>query len=385
MRRYTDEEFLQLNKERNPNIKIIGELPKDSETPVLCECQKCKCQFERTKRSLLHDFSNCAFCNGKKVKVGFNDMKTTHPEIAQYYIDNFALTHTVGSSIKGLASCPICGTKKMVSPSVIKRQGFGCLLCSDGVSYPNKYGRSVFSQLPVDRLEFEYSPNWIGRRYFDIYFEYKNIKCAVEMDGGLGHTYKMYHNEYKLDCVIRDSEKEVLAKENGVEVIRIDCLKSDANYIKENMIKSRISEIFDLSNIDWGLCAVMAEKNLLYEICEDYRINTEVLVKDLATKYKLSSDTVAKYLKVGHTYGLCDYSRNEIRKRRGKTLSKEYGRKVRICNSIGQEIGIYDSVKIGIMELNKLFPNKTFKLNSANDAIRVNKPYKGFSMTILLN
>lgn len=171
---YSSEEFLKIVAKRKPNIEIIDEIPKRSEIPFKCKCKICGNYVYKTKRYLLHcKGKGCAICDGKEVVKGYNDMKTTAPDIARYYSEQFATTHTHASSIEGLAKCPICGAEKMISPRTINRQGFGCLKCSDGISYPNKYFRAFITQFDLDVVKFEYSPEWVGKRYYDNYFEYK--------------------------------------------------------------------------------------------------------------------------------------------------------------------------------------------------------------------
>ena len=57
-----------------------------------------------------------------------------------------------------------------------------------------------------------------------------------------------------------------MAKEHNIIVIRIDCKKSEKDYIKNNIIDSCLNDLFDLSNIDWDLCNKMGHKNLIKEV-----------------------------------------------------------------------------------------------------------------------
>ena len=58
-----------------------------------------------------------------------------------------------------------------------------CPVCSDGVSYPNKYVRNLLKQLPIENLEYEWKPEW-GKQYsYDNYFIYNEKEYIVEADG----------------------------------------------------------------------------------------------------------------------------------------------------------------------------------------------------------
>lgn len=53
-----------------------------------------------------------------------------------------------------------------------------------------------------------------------------------------------------------------MAKEHGIEMIRINCYYSRLEYIKKNILKSKLAELFDLSDFDWGKCDEKARKNI---------------------------------------------------------------------------------------------------------------------------
>jgi predicted RNA-binding Zn-ribbon protein involved in translation (DUF1610 family) len=166
------------------------------------------------------------------------------------------------SERKILVTCPQCGHVKKIAICDLLRNGLGCPKCSDGVSYPNKFGRNFIEQLNVKNIIYEYRPKWLvvndNQCSYDIYFEYNDTKYIIEMDGGLGHgnfTYKRIDGN-DIDGLRRDLAKDKLAQANGITVIRIDCKKSDSNYIKDNIMNSPLPSIlnFSESDIDWAKC-----------------------------------------------------------------------------------------------------------------------------------
>ena len=72
--------------------------------------------------------TNCPICNGKKILIGFNDLATTHPDIAKMCLDN-PLTVTGMSNKKCKWRCE--KGHEWVAPVVrLTGQGSGCPYCS---------------------------------------------------------------------------------------------------------------------------------------------------------------------------------------------------------------------------------------------------------------
>ena len=133
--------------------------------------------------------------------------------------------------------------------------GFSCPRCSDKISYPNKFLRAFLEQLPVENIQFEYSPKWARPYRYDGYCEYKDLKIIIEMDGGLGHgNHKYKSSEIDIGGKQRDLIKDQLAEINGITLVRIDCINSNFEYIKTNILTSLLNNIFDLNQIDWEIC-----------------------------------------------------------------------------------------------------------------------------------
>lgn len=76
--------------------------------------------------------SDCPYCSGQKVLVGFNDLATTHPHlVSEWSSENTVNIHNItsGSSKKTLWYCRVCdGTYDSYVYHKVK--GFGCPYCS---------------------------------------------------------------------------------------------------------------------------------------------------------------------------------------------------------------------------------------------------------------
>lgn len=248
--------------------------------------------------------------------VGYNDIPTTDPWMIPYFQGGYdeAKLYASQSNKKIYPICPDCGeikTKPIPISKIYKRHSIGCN-CSDGVSYPEKFAFAFLKQLPINNMIFQYNPEWIKPKRFDFYFEFNDKKYILEMDGGLGHGRKTFGHIDESDGygLKTDIKKDKLAKENNIEVIRIDCLKSQKEYIKNNILNNKVlSQIIGDTEINWDLCEQYAYKNIIKEICE-YWNNGEYTISQLSEIFKINNATIGQYLKKGSLIGYCNYHRN---------------------------------------------------------------------------
>lgn len=272
-----------------------------------CKCIKCGYNHFWKTEYELNEKSGCPVCAGRKVEKGINDIATTNPWMIPYFINkDDAYKYTCNSNKKLYMRCPFCGRKsdnKIIISNLYKRKGFQCI-CSDGISYPNKFIYKFVEQLNVENVIREYSPEWLGLRKFDIYFEYENRKYVIEMDGGLGHGRIKFASKEKDDIGLEiDNEKDNLAKQHNVYVIRIDAQKSELEYLKYNIETSVLSNIFNLSEIDWIDCEEFARSNLIKTICNEYENDIFISPEILSKKYNLSYGTIINYINIGRKIG----------------------------------------------------------------------------------
>lgn len=304
--RKTQEEFIGQVNALNKGFKVVGQYI-DSRTPVDIQCNKGHVWPVRPTNLLSHN-SGCPYCANKSVWIGYNDMWTTSPEVASLLLnpeDGYKYTQCSGRKV--YFKCPDCGDISFKTISKVYNSGLKCQKCSDGISYPNKLARALLSQLPVHNVEHEYTPKWAELYKYDNYFEYNNKKYVLEMDG-LQHFEQVKMYKWSLqDTQAADNRKNEMAREHDICVIRIDCAISDINYIKENINKSLLWDIFDLSNINWMLCDEMAQKNIAKEVCYAYHTARRNTAR-LSEMFGISRPTTEKYLKMGANFGWCDYS-----------------------------------------------------------------------------
>lgn len=315
--RKSNEDFLKEVYSINNNI-IILENYINSSNRILCMCKLCHYEWKARPQSLLEG-RKCPVCSNTIVKSGINDIATTHPEYVKYFKNSIDATkYTMGSGKYVDMNCPACNKVKSMKISNLFNFGFNCDYCSDGISYPNKFGRSLLLQLPIETLIPEYSPTWANGKKYDNYFEYNGNKYILEMDGDWHYKDNLLSKKTAEEAMAIDKFKDELAKKHNIEVIRIDSRISNKEYIKHNILNSKLNNIICLDKVNWDKCELDANNSILFEICDFYNNNKSMSVRQMVKHLNYCSDTIFKYLKKGRDVGLCDYESNYGKKKKEK-------------------------------------------------------------------
>ena len=160
---------------------------------------RCRCLIDGyifEKKDYEIEKSGCPVCAHIVTSKGINDSATTDSWMVKYFENSDdAFKYAKNSNIKVNMKCPYCGTLKEMRIADLNKKGFSCPVCSDGISYPNKFAHELFSQLSGQYKEyvFEYSPDWAGLCKYDNYIKYNDGKeIIIEMDGGFH-----FRNDFK--------------------------------------------------------------------------------------------------------------------------------------------------------------------------------------------
>lgn len=310
----SDEEYKEILKSQNPNIFPIEEYV-NSDTKILHKCKICNHEWRAEPGSIIHANRGCPICRGGTDTVvrGVNDMWTTNPELASLLANpDDGYKYTQGTSKKVLFKCNNCGAiSKSLSIHKVKTRGFNCKCCSESRSFPNKIMYNLLSYLNIE-FEDEKKFDWCNFKVknknkfgiYDFYIPSKNI--IIEMDGRFHYEDNNLSEQSLSVSQIIDFEKDRLAKEQGIKVIRIDCYNSDIGYIKEHILKSELDNYFDLDDIDWDYCYYHTIPNHIKNIWADY--NNGDTITDLSRKYNKDYGTISKYLKIGNSLNVCTYT-----------------------------------------------------------------------------
>lgn len=272
------------------------------------------------------------------VILGLSDIPTTDPWMIPYFQGGYdeAKLYAAKSDKKIYPICPDCGRirdKTIRIRDMYKMRGIGCI-CSDSYSYPKKFMYSLLKQTLID-FEMEFNPDWAFGRLYDFYVPSLNI--IIETDGGFHFEDNRMSGMSKEESQYIDKQKDKYAMGKNIEVVRIDCKKSDFIYIVNSIKKSKLSDYFNLENIDFIECGKFASKNFRKTICDFYSHNTQLFPKEIANIFKISRGVVTDSLKIGTTLGWCKYDPKK---------NLEMGR------TIGREKSIKNAKNIYVFDLN---------------------------------
>lgn len=259
------------------------------------------------------DGYGCPFCAGNAVLKGYNDIWTTNPEMAKM-LKNPDIGYEIsrGSHREVEWVCPTCGLSKISTPKQVLIYGLACSRCSDGISYPNRLIVALLDQLKITVFHPEWSPEWIGKCRYDVYFIHNGKEYVVEMDGGLGHGgIDIVTQGQDTQGIQRDIFKDEQASIHNIEVIRIDCryerkdIHNRFKYIKESILNSKLNQIFNLDIVDWEQCNKEATKSLHMIAAQQY--DSGKGIGDISKELRVHYSTVYNWLKRMSQEGLCSY------------------------------------------------------------------------------
>lgn len=244
----------------------------------------------------------------------FNSIPIKNPELIQYFINGIeeAKNYTCNSHQKLFFRCPICGniTKNKKVIYSLHCKGLGCDFCGDGKSYNEKIMFYILEQMKIDFIP-EYSPKWISPKRYDFYFKLNDKEYIIEMDGRFHSEYNNISNQTVKKSKEIDSYKDKVALEHDIEVIRIDCKISSLEYIRNNILNSKLAQLFNVNKIDWVKCDKFSCSNLFLTICKERALNKYKTTNYLGKKYKIHPATVGRYLTKGNLLGICEYNAKE--------------------------------------------------------------------------
>lgn len=246
--------------------------------------------------------------------------------------------------------CLQCGYKFLRNISNIKKRKTGCSYCNDKISYPNRLGRALFEEIGA-----KYIPEYgIKDRRYDFYLPEKNI--IVEFHG-VQHYERSFFGSYTGRNRSLEEEKEndfykkEIAKRSGIKhYITIDSRVSEIDYLSDKIMRSKLSDVFDLSEVNWDECEKLTSSNLLKDACTIWNAGSKN-ISEISTDLKISDSTVRRYLKKGAKFGWCDYNASEIQIENAKRMSKITSKKVVQLSHKGDFVSEFDSVSSASRQL----------------------------------
>lgn len=296
-----------------------------------------------------------------------NCLWATHPAVAKLLVDQevgYKISYGCGN--KEDFKCDKCGyilhNKRI---NVVVKHGISCPKCGDGLSYPEKFMFNILEQLDV-HFETQKTFKWSNQKRYDFYIP--SLNCIIETHGG-----QHYHRGFETlggrsleEEQENDRLKEQLAKDNKINnYIAIDCRKSELKYIKSSVLKSNLSQLFKLENIDWLKCHEFACDSLVRTTCDLWNSGIKNTL-EIGNILKLNRQTIVVYLKQGTDLGWSNYD------------SKEESMKSNAINI--RNIAIKNSKKVVQLSFNGDFINEFNSLSEASKITKIDS--SGISSTL---
>lgn len=297
----THEDFVNELKSKNILYTPLSEYI-NKRTKILFRCENGH-TFKCTPDSILHG-CGCSVCSGRSIEIGYNDLWTTNPDIAlclKNKNDGYMVSFGSHKILQWI--CPNCGNEITKSVNEVTSHGLLCKVCSDGISYSEKYITQMLLQLGYE-FQREKIFEWSNSKRYDFYI--KKHSLIIETHGLQHYSESTNFARSLLEEQENDKYKEQLAINNGIKYyIQLDCRESNGEYLKKSIFDSKLSEIFNLSKVNWNLCDIYATDVLSIQIVDLWHNNCDI--KIIAKKLNVGETCVRKYLHKMSELGLCNY------------------------------------------------------------------------------
>lgn len=270
----------------------------------LCKCETHDYIFKLTEKRIKEGIG-CPLCGNRKLISGVRTLYDIHPEILKYLVnpdDAKLVTPKSGKYIR--CRCPVCGSTKEIMVSNLVSHGFSCSVCSDNLSYPNKFVRCFLNQLNI-KFFVEHSFDWSQSKIYDQYIE--SLEMIIENHGEQHYKESSLTSRSLKEEQENDDLKKKLAKTNGIKhYIVLDCRKSSYEWIRDSIMRSELPHLlgFKIEDIDWFKCDAFARSSLVINIWEDWNLFHDL--DYLSLKYKIGKRTITSHIQSGYNIGKCD-------------------------------------------------------------------------------
>lgn len=249
----------------------------------------------------------CPVCANLIVVENINSIKVTDPYIYSIILNEDKNTYRRRINKKVKWKCPICNSINYTYLSDIVNRPYNlpCKMCGDGVSYPEKI---LFNVLNFVSHTFECHKHfdWSDRREYDAYDD----GLFIEIHGPQ-HYERGFENvggRSLEEEIENDKVKQELAYTHDSQIkdyIIIDARKSDFEYIKNNILKSKLSSYYNLESIDWEYIEFISLQSLVKRAADLF--NLHVSISDIAADLHICISTVYRYLRKATKAHLCNY------------------------------------------------------------------------------
>lgn len=234
----------------------------------------------------------CKYTQGKAVCKG-NSLYDLE-RVRKYLINHDEAKRLVQNARKKCKfKCPNCGFEKFMSVVNLTNQGFKCHICSNKLSYPERF-IIAYLELKGVKYKHQHREESLKKRFFDFYLYELDIYLECH---GIQHYDEK--NSWYNHSVAQDKDKRQWCKENNKKLIELDCRFSEFDYIKNKVNESILPYI---------------ENNDLNKLIEKIKSKEKDNVKEVIKLYEeyRSSYVVSEKLKINHKKVLMMLKQNNI-------------------------------------------------------------------------
>lgn len=280
----------------------------NTNTPLKVYCTNCKQIFTTYMKVIKDNHGLCPCCEGNVIVKGYNTFGDKYPDLVKYLKNKEdAYKYSYGSGEKVKVKCCECGIEINIILNQLSKRGFSCPICSDKISLPNRILRAFLKLVSkqVEEYEFEKRFDWSQGKIYDGYFIKNNQRYLIEMQGE-----QHYKNAWNSKEVTQNNDKlkEKLAKENGFELIIINCKNSDFHYIKNNIMNSKLGNIFSIRKRNWDTIFKEATSSLVVKVAELYN-NGMTSPTQIGRELKIHRKTAQNYIEKASQLNMIVYKK----------------------------------------------------------------------------
>lgn len=158
--------------------------------------------------------------------------------------------------------CSDCNTKKTTRVATLVNQGMSCM-CSSGISFPELF---FIGYLEVKNIKYDYQVKYknLNDRRYDFRIELNGVTHLLETHGEQ-HFLTEDRGHYKVETIQEsDNIKRQYAKDNNINLIKLDCRKSNFDFIKKSIEGNSVLPDIEIKDIPSIL--ELIEKNKRYPV-----------------------------------------------------------------------------------------------------------------------
>ena len=329
--------------------------------------------------------AGCSCCCNQITVCDINSISVIDPWMLDFLKNKEdGLKYTHGAKKEVMCKCPDCKRECLMNVYNIWRYRSISCSCGDGVSYPEKVMTFLLEELGVkfkrqlSKTTFE----WCEDRYYDFYLT--DYNCIVEVNGA-----QHYRNntgfattlEYQ---ILNDKHKKDIALANGIDkYIIINCSISKLDFIKNEIFKSELASMFNLTNIKWDEIDRKTFANEDIKICKAWKDKKEFeTVTDISKKLNISTTRLQRVLNKGTSYGWCYYDGKEEQRKNGAKNGSNMGKPVYVYDLKGNLLYEFPSAKKLEESSVEIFGTILYRSAICN-ALKSGKPYKNYIFKLI--